>query len=220
MASSFPNGTIFAIGTTLADPKTVSAISNADPAVATSAGHAYEENSIIMLSSGWPALSGAVLRITDPTTGAFTLEGMDTTDEQIYPAGQGAGSARLVSDWVSLSQVNDVQSSGGEQQFYTWQYLEEKTQRQRPTVKNARSMTLTLDYDPDLAWHAALLTADQVGTPFPIRATLPSGNIILFSMYVAYDGEPTFVINENQQVTVSLSFDNPRSRRYSAIVTP
>ena len=29
-------------------------------------------------------------------------------------------------------------------------------QRQRPTFKNTRSLALTLDYDPTLAWHAAM----------------------------------------------------------------
>ncbi len=219
MASSFPNGTVFSLGTTYGPPKTVSGVSNASPGVASATAHGFTDGDIVVMTSGWPSLNGAVVRVDNSTADAFDLEGFDTTNVTAYPAGQGGGTAREVTAWVSLSQVTDVQTSGGEQQFYQWQYLEEKTQRQRPTVKSARSMSLTVDYDPDLAWHAALLTADALNTPHVIRAQLPSGKVIYYNMYVAYDGEPSFTINQNQQVMVSLSYENPRSKTY-APVTP
>ncbi|WP_341649933.1 phage tail protein [Thauera humireducens] len=207
------------MGTTYGPPKTVSGVSNASPGVASATAHGFTDGDIVVMTSGWPSLNGAVVRVDNSTADAFDLEGFDTTNVTAYPAGQGGGTAREVTAWVSLSQVTDVQTSGGEQQFYQWQYLEEKTQRQRPTVKSARSMSLTVDYDPDLAWHAALLTADALNTPHVIRAQLPSGKVIYYNMYVAYDGEPSFTINQNQQVMVSLSYENPRSKTY-APVTP
>lgn len=219
MASSFPNGTVFSLGTTYSSPKTVSGVSNASPGVASATAHGFTDGDIVVMTSGWPSLNGAVVRVDNSTIDAFDLEGFDTTNVTAYPSGQGGGTAREVTAWVSLSQVTDVQTSGGEQQFYQWQYLEEKTQRQRPTVKSARSMSLTVDYDPDLAWHAALLAADALNTPHVIRAQLPSGKVIYYNMYVAYDGEPSFTINQNQQVMVSLSYENPRSKTY-APVTP
>lgn len=215
-ASSFPNGTIFSIGSAYGAAKVISDISNTNPGVASSTGHGFEDGNILVLTSGWPMLNGAVIRVDGAVTDAFDIEGFDASNTTLFPDGGGAGTAREVTTWVPLSQVTDVQPSGGEQQFYQWQYLEERAQRQRPTFKNARSLTITADYDPDLPWHAALLAADQLGTPHAIRAALPNGAVILYNMYVAYDGEPSFVKNQNQQVTVSLSYDNPRSQRYSA----
>lgn len=215
-ASSFPNGTIFSIGTTYGAAKPVTILSNADPAVATSTAHGLTDGDIIVVASGWTVLNGAAVRVDASDTNTFALEGVDASNTSIFPAGAGIGSVQEVTDFVSLSQVVNIVPSGGEQQFYQWQYLEERTQRQRPTVKNARSLTLTLDYDPDLPWHQAFLTADQLGTPHVIKAQLPNNDIILFSMFVAYDGEPTFQLNVNQQVTIALSYDNPRSRRYDA----
>lgn len=214
MASSFPDGTIFSIGTVLGTAKTISAISNANPGVASATTHGFTDGDIVMLSSGWTALDGQVIRVDGSTTDAFNVEGIDTSDTGQYPAGSGGGSAREVTTWVAMSQVTDVAPSGGEQQFYQWRYMEERTQRQRPTLKTARSMAITLDYDPNLAWHAALLAADRSGSPVPFKATLPSGAEIYWSMYVAFDGEPSFAISENQQVIANFSFNNPRSIRY------
>jgi hypothetical protein len=215
-ASSFPNGTIFSIGTAYGSDKTVSAITNANPAVASSTSHGFTDGDIIVVSSGWTVLNGAVVRVDASDTNTFALEGVDASSTTVFPTGAGVGTVREVTTFVSLSQVKNIVPSGGEQQFYQWQYLEERTQRQRPTVKNARALTITLDYDPDLPWHQALITADQLGTPHAIKALLPNNDIILFSMFVAYDGEPSFQLNVNQEVTLALSYDNPRSRRYDA----
>lgn len=99
---------------------------------------------------------------------------------------------------------------------HTWQYLEDGRQRQRPTFKNARSMTVVMDYDPSLPWHDALLAADLTQEVYVLRASLPNGSVIYFSVYVGYDGEPTFVINQNQQVTATFALASPQSTRYAA----
>jgi len=217
MSASFPNGTIFALGTTLAAAKTVTAITNASPAVASSVAHGYSAGDILLLNMP-SKLDQRVVRVVANAapTDLFNLEGIDTTSTAQYPSGFGVGTAQKVSAFVSFSQVTDVQTSGGEQQFYQWVYLEDGRQRQRPTFKNARSMSLVMDYDPSLAWHAALLAADLAGTVYPLKATLPSGAVLYYSVYVGFDGEPTFTINENQKTTVSLSLASPFSTRYAS----
>lgn len=215
MSATFPNGTIFALATTLAAAKTVTAITNANPGVASSTAHGYADGSILLLSMP-SRLDQRVVRVDNTAANAFDLEGIDTTLTTVYPTGFGVGTAQLASTFVSLSQVTDVASAGGEQQFFQWVYLEDGRQRQRPTFKNARSMTLTLDYDATLAWHDALLAADLANTVYVMRATLPTGATIYYSVYVGYDGEPNFNINTNQQVTVSLALANPQSTRYAA----
>lgn len=215
MASLFPNGAIVSIGTSYSAAKTITAISNADPGVATAATHGFSDNDILVISSAWPRLDQAIVRVANSDTGTFALEGVDTTDTTLYPTGGGAGTAREVMTWVPLSQITNSTMSGGEQQFFSWQYLEDGVQRQRPTFKNARSMEFTMDFDASLAWHDALLTADRAGTPHALRVALPSGGTIYYNVYVGFDGEPTLDINQNMQVTASFAFANPRSQRYS-----
>jgi hypothetical protein len=216
MAALFPNGSVFAIATSKATALAVTAITNASEAVATVTGTAPNVGDIVVISSGWAELNGAVARVKAVDTQDVTLEGIDTSDTVRYPAGEGVGSIAVASSWTSFSQVTDSQNSGGEQQFYQWVYLEDGVQRQRPTFKNARSLQITMDYDPSLSWHAALLAADRARTEYVIRLTLPNGDVIFYNMYVSFDGEPTTTINQNMQVVATFSFAYPRSIRYAA----
>ncbi len=215
MSSSFPNGAIFALGTTLDAAKTVTAITNANPGVASSTSHGYADGDILLLSMP-SVLDQRIVRVDNTAANTFDLEGINTTSTTTYPSGFGVGTSQEVTAWTSLSQVTDSQTSGGEQQFYQWTYLEDGRQRQRPTFKNARAITLTLDYDPSLAWHDALVAADLAGTVYPLRATLPSGAKLYYSVYVGFDGQPTLTINENQKTTVNFALASPFLTRYAA----
>jgi hypothetical protein len=215
MAASFPNGTQFAISSALATAVPVSAITNANPGVATATAHGYADGNIVLLNMP-SKLNNRVVRVDNSSTNAFDLEGVNTTSTLVFPAGFGLGSAQLAATFTTLSQTVDSQTSGGEQQFAQWQYLEEGTQYQRPTFKNARVLTLTHHYDPSLAWHDALLEADLAGEVRVLRATLPNASKLYWSVYVGFDGQPSFNINENQAVVASFALASQVVTRYSA----
>ena len=149
MSSSFPNGTIFSVGTTLAAAKTITSITNANPGVAASTAHGYSAGDIVLLSMP-SRLDQRVARVVANAspTNLFNLEGIDTTSTTLFPTGFGVGTSQAVTGFTSLSQVTDVQASGGDQQFYQWTYLEDGRQRQRPTFKSARSLSLQLSGAP------------------------------------------------------------------------
>jgi hypothetical protein len=205
MSAIFPNGTIFSLATVYASAKVISDISNANPGVASATAHGYTDGDIVEVASAWPLLNQRIARVDAQVTDAFSLEGIDTSNASRFADGEGAGSARKITTWVPLSQVTNSASSGGEQQFAQWVYVEDGIQRQRPTFKNAKSLQLTLDYDPDLSWYAALITADEQGTPRAIRAALPNGNFIYYNMYVGFDGEPTINVNQNMACVATFS---------------
>lgn len=207
MSASFPNGTVLAVSTAFASPKTISALTNANPAVATSTSHGLTDGTVGVLTSGWVDLHDRVFRTADSDTNTFKLEGADTTDTQRFPSGEGIGSFKPVSTWVTLSQVRDMSKSGGEQQFFTWQYLEDKSsrQRQRPTFKTAKSITVVLDYDPALAWYDALANADAAKDSVVLRATLPNGALIYYHVYPSFDADPSLTLNENMTNTATFS---------------
>ena len=205
MSSLFPNKTIFSIGSTMAAPVAIQSISNANPGVAGSTANGYSAADILLLSSGWPELEQRPVRVITPAANTFSLEGFDTTNVTRYPTGAGAGSASKVSAWTALSQVTDVATSGGEQQYFQWVYLETGLQQQRPTFKNARSMQMTLDYDNALAWYQALLDSDLTGNTYVLRAALPNGKLFYWSVVVGFDGEPSWNTNQNMQVVATFS---------------
>jgi hypothetical protein len=216
MSSSFPNGTVFSISTAVSASKVVTAISNAAQGVASSTAHGFTDGDILIMTAASTRLDGRVVRVANDDTNAFDLEGINTSNTTLYPSGFGVGSAVEASTFVALSQTTNTATSGGEQQYFQWVYLEDGKQRQRKTFKNARSLQWTADYDPTLAWHTALLNADEDGTTRVLLATLPNGSKIYWSVEVSFDGEPTFNTNQNQQVVATFSLVNPVSTRYAS----
>jgi hypothetical protein len=219
MSALFPNGSTFAISGTLEAAKVVTAITNANPGEATSTSHGYTDGDILVL--GNPSrLDQRVVRAAGVATNTFDLEGIDTTSTTLFPAGFGVGTVQRAgtasTGFTSMSQTVDVGASGGEQQFAQWSYIEDGRQRQRPTFKNARALTLQMHYDPSLAWHAALLDADLAGDVRVLRVTLPTGAKLFYAVYVGFDGQPTIQINENMAVTASFALACPDLTRYAS----
>jgi hypothetical protein len=202
----FPNGTQYAVSSALAAAIAISAISNADPGVATTAT-VPTDGDILLLSSGWSALNDTVVRVDGADVGDFELEDIDTTSTTRFPAGEGAGTYQKVSTWEPLSQINDVALSGGEQQFYEFQYVEDREGRVRrkPTTRSARALEFMLDHDPDLDWYATLSAADAAGELVVLRAILPSGDTLYYLGYPSFDKQPTQTKNVNMQNKFILS---------------
>jgi hypothetical protein len=150
----------------------------------------------------------------DPTANSFKIEGVDTTSVIEYPAGEGAGAFQVVSTWTPIDQVASVASSGGDQQYYTWQYVEDTSgrQQQKPTVKNPLTMTLTLDYDPTKPWYAALIAADRARVPVVLRAILPSGDTMYYLAFPSFNEVPTQTVNQNMQNVATFSLINAPAR--------
>lgn len=207
MASAFPNGSSFAISATYGSPVTISAISNANPAVATAAAHGLSDGDILLINSGWSGLDQRFVRVDESDTGTFKLEGVNTTNTAHYPAGDGVGTAAEVLTWTGVSQVVTSASSGGDPEFYNWKYVDDPSgrQRQRRTGTSAKSLQLTLDDDPTLGWHAALLAASQSRATTCLRVILPNGSKLYYSMEITYDGEPTLTSDQNMQVVATFS---------------
>lgn len=212
----FPNGTVFSVSTALAAAIAITALTNANPAVA-SAAAPPAAGAIGIVTSGWPGLNERVMRVANPDVDSFELEGFDSTDAGKYPAGAGAGSFQTVSTWVPLSQVTNIAKSGGDQQFFQWQYAEDPSgqQKQRPTYKNAKSITLTLDYDPALAWYDALDKADEAKEAVVLRAVLPSGDELYYLVYPSFDADPSMDLNQNMKNTATFSLVS-KFTRYDA----
>ncbi|TDV70190.1 phage tail protein [Pseudomonas sp. LP_7_YM] len=213
MAFKLPNGAILEIATTLAAANAVSAISNASPAVATAAAHGLKDGDVVVVRSGWTRLNDKAVRVTGSDTGTFKLEGIDTTKTTVYAAGAGTGSVRAVTAWAQISQITEVASTGGEQQFATFGFLEEDEDRQVPTTKSPVSMTFTVADDPLLPYVAVCETADQDKDARALRLTLPNGSVMYYNAYVSITSTPTLSRNNIMTRVITLSLAS-RPTRY------
>lgn len=215
-AVSLPNGIVVSIATAYGAAKTVSALTNAAPAVATtSAAHGITTGAIIEVTSGWQKLNGRIYRAAAASGSVLSYEGTDTTSTANYPAGTGIGSLREITAFTQITQVTDLSTSGGDMQFATYSFLENNFESQLPTQASAQSLTITLADDPTLAGYIALKAAGEDRAVRALRMALPSGGYLLYNGYVSFNETPTLNKGSVNTVTATFSLLNAPVR-YSA----
>ena len=205
MSISLPNGALVAIASGYGSELTVSGITNANPAVATSVGHALVDGDIVEVTSGWSRLTEKVVKVDQLSADTFGLVGVDTTLTSIYPVGGGSGEVRKVSGWTQLAQILDSSSSGGEQQFLEYQLLEGDAQKRIPTFKSAAGLTFSVADDPTLPGFILASTANDDRLPRAVRIVLPSGATIYYNAYISLNKTPSLTVNQIMAVQVTLS---------------
>ncbi len=216
MSVSLPNGVILALGTTLAAADTVSALTNASPAVATtSASHGITTGNYMLVSSGWARLNNRVVRAAAASGSSVSYEGIDTSDTDDYPAGTGTGTVEEITAWTQVSQILDLQSSGGEMQFTSYSFLEQDFESQLPTQASPQTITIQIADDPTLAGYIALKAAAESRELTALRATLPNGSKLLYAGYVSFNETPSMTKNQVMAVTATFSLQS-RPVRYSS----
>jgi hypothetical protein len=213
MAAKLPDGAIVQMGTTYASPVTVSAISNANPAVAT-ATNTYASGDYILISSGWSNLNNRVVRLSAAAAGNFTMEGIDTTSTALYPAAGGAGTGTKISAWTQIAQIMNFATSGGDQQFATYSFLEQNFETQIPTMLSAMTMTLDIADDPSMAGYLALKVASDARAARSLMILMPDNSRILYQGYVSLNETPSVTKGSLMQVKASFALQS-RPVRYA-----
>lgn len=216
MSFKLPNGAILDIAAAFSTAILATAISNANPAVVSAADHGLENGDVIVVTSGWTRLNDKVARVTGSDAGTFALDGINTTNATVYTAGAGAGSVRSVSSWAQIAQITEVATSGGDQQFTTFGFLEDDDDRQLPTTKSPISMTVTVADDPLLAYVPVCEAADEDKEARVVRLTLPNGSVIYYNAYVSITSTPTLSRNNIMTRVITLSLAS-RPTRYQAV---
>lgn len=206
VAVSLPNGSTISLAATYGALKTMSALSNANPGVATlEASHGVIVNDILVVNSGWSKLNGRIARASVVATNDVSLEGINTTSATTYPSGSGTGTVKEVATWQQITQILETNSSGGEQQFVTYSFLEDDVEHQIPTVKSPVSFKFKIADDATLAHYAVLDAADAGRLPQAVRLVLPSGSIVYWNAYVTLAKTPTLTKNELMGLEVTMS---------------
>jgi hypothetical protein len=215
MAVSLPNGVVLALGTTIGADITVSAITNANPAVATATSHGLSDGDIVIFESGWSRANARVFKVDQQDANSFEVEGLNSTSTSDYPAGTGVGTVNEITAWTQISQILDVTTSGGEMQFTNYSFLENDYETSIPTQSAPMVMTMQIADDPALAGYVALKAASEARTPYALRVSYPSGAYAYYYGYVSMNETPTFTKNQIQAVSATFNLIN-RPTRYAA----
>lgn len=207
MAYTLATGMIVAIGSTYGSSVNMTAITNASSAVATlAAAHGVIVGDFLEITSGWDRLNGRIVRVSAVATNDVTLEGINTTSVQRYPAGTGTGTIRRITAWTNLSQITSALAvTGGEQQFADITTLSDQTQKQIPTVRGAVSVALPFFDDPSLAWYSVVQTASETATATAVRMIMPNNSRLVGNAYWSLQSVPT-IEDSTLRGSISLSF--------------
>lgn len=206
MAITLATGTTVAIASTYGTGFTISAITNANPAVATlSAAHGVIVGDIIEVISGWDLLTNRLVRVSAVATNDVTLEGIDTSNTTNYPASTGAGTGREVTAWATITQVKAVASGGGEQQYADITTITDRVAKNIPTIRAAQNIDLTVFDDPTLSWYATVVTAADTQALTGMRIVFPNSSRLLANGYFSIQKTPVIAVNEPLSHAVNFS---------------
>jgi hypothetical protein len=204
MAYSLPDGSKLFLGTTFGSPITVTAVSNADPAVATAAAHGLAAGAPFIFHTGWEDANERVFRVADPDSGTFEIEGFNSTNVNLFPVGSGIGTVVPITAWQEIQQVLNPSTSGGEQQYATVEPLAKRNAIQIPTNISAMTLTIPIGDDPTLAGYIALKAASDARDLRPLRIVKPNGAVNYFYGYVSLNEVPS--LTKGQVDTVTAAF--------------
>lgn len=203
MAYTFPEGGKFLFSETFASAKIVSAIANANPALATSTAHGFVDGNEVLLTSGWEDAGDTVYTIDQMSADTFLLNDLDTGDTRWFNPGAGAGTAQLVSNWVEIPQVLTIATSGGDPRFTEVNPLARRNGLKIPTGFNATDITLTLGHDAAHPNYKQMLGVSRALRKVAFKMAL-SGSVSYGYGYLAVSEMPS--LNNNSANTVTASF--------------
>jgi len=177
MAYYFPEGSRVYYSATFAAAKTISAASNANPAVLTSTAHGYVDDDIVLYLSGWEDANERVFKVNQTAADTFETLGLNTASTTYFPASSGTGTTKLISTWVEMPQVLNVNFTGGEPKFALIEPLASRNPISQFIGFNAVNGTITLGHDPANATYIAMLNLSRTATAVAFKVVGGSGGV-------------------------------------------
>ncbi|MBP6674998.1 MAG: hypothetical protein KAY54_01660 [Burkholderiaceae bacterium] len=205
MSYYFPEGTKLYYSVTFAATKTITALSNASPAAATSTSHGYVDDDEILMVSGWEDATDTVYMVDQTDANTFSVLGLDASNTSFYPAGTGTGTASKVSSWVEVPQLLDLSTSGGDVRLTTISPLAKRNDIQVATGFNATALNFTLGHDPANATYIAMLGISRTLTKVALKVLI-SGSAPMYGYgYMSVSEMPRMARNQANQVAGTIT---------------
>lgn len=201
-------GSKFFYSTTFGAKKTVSSISNTDPAVATAAAHGFSNGQELLLLNGWEDAAESIWRAQDVDAGTLELEDLDTSDTEWFPSGTASeGSLQLVSDWQEIGQVLEVSSTGGGRRDITVSPLARRNSIVLPAGFEASGIDFTLGFDPTRVDQKAMdKISRRLSQRVAFKFLIPGGAKLYAYGFLQKSGLPQMASQDVMKVNVSCSF--------------
>jgi hypothetical protein len=215
MALKLPNGTKFFISTALDVAKHVTAVTTANPAVATAAAHGLANGAPVLFQSGWEDATGSVFQIGGVTEDSFTFleaAGLDTTDTTKFLPGGGVGTIQTITGWVEIQQIAESKANGGEAQFTDVDLLSRDNAVRLPNGFSARSFELTVADDITLDGYKRAKHASDQLEKVVLKMAMRSGDVGYSYGYVSVNDVPTMDKGKVSSIKMVFTVDGKFTR--------
>lgn len=208
MAYIFPAGTKYFYSNTLAAAKTITAITNASPAVATSVAHGFVDLDPLLFASGWQDASSTVFEADQLTADTFGLVNLNSLDTNVYAAGTGGGTVQKVSGWVEIPQILTASTNGGGIKYGTISPLGSRQDTKQPVGFDAIGVDIKIGYDSTNATIQAMQAITRVFGKVCLKLVLPGGGRVYGYGNLACSEFPEIGSKETPlQLSVGIGFD-------------
>jgi len=205
MAITLSTGTQVAIASAYGNAVNMTALTNAAEAVATlAAGHGCVAGDYLEVTSGWDLLTGRIVRVKTVSTNDITFEVIDTTSTSNYPAGTGTGTIRRITAWTNITQIQGVDTSGGDLDFADITTIVDRTKKQIPTTRSPIQLDFTVFDDPALAWYNTVRNASDTAVAVALRMSFPNSSKLVGNGYWSLQTTPT--VGSNAPLTSKIGF--------------
>lgn len=169
-----------AVQTALAAAKTITAITKANPAVASSTSHGYSDGDIVLIkATGMTEVNHLVVRVDNSAANAFDLEGIDSTLYGTFVS----GTAEKLTFGASAATFTDINASGGEAKPVDITTIHDDIDKEQPGSKTALSYSFGSLWDPTDTALLELKEADAVKGERCISLTFAGGAKVYFNCY-------------------------------------
>lgn len=197
---------------TIDTAKTLTAITKANPAVASSAAHGLANGDVVVLAvEGMTEVDGLVVRVANVTAGTFELEGINSTGYGTFTS----GTAREVLTWVTISGATQVNFGSGSAEQLDKSTLVDRTKRYEAGLPDQPNITVNIFGDVTDAGQVAVEAAGVSGTSMAFRYTRKTGKLSYFGGTPSTVGEDH---NVGQLVTGSFTVtrSSPQNVHYAS----
>jgi len=172
------NNVKVAVQSVIATAKTITAITKANPAVATSVAHGYTLGDIVLLNvKGMRKLDWRVVRVGAVTADTFALEGIDSTTYPDFVS----GTAAEITFGTEAETLQEPSPSGGEAEDIQIRTIHDDQDISIPGNRSAISYSFTSVWDVSDPFLLALASFDESKTPAAMMIEFSSG----MKMYMA-----------------------------------
>jgi Phage tail tube protein, TTP len=172
----------------LAAADTITALTKANPGVATSTAHGLTNGQYVRLTaSGMYQVDGRIFRVANVTANTFELEGEDTTNYATFVS----GTAEQITFGTTLGSGLTVNVSGGEPEFADVTTIHDSIRRRIPTVTSPLQMAIEAKFDLTDAALTALRAAAATLSTRACLITFSNGWRVAFNGFVSASGFPT-----------------------------